>query len=131
MAGPFAWLRARRAVRDEQAAARLAEVRAWADGSSQRQLVQVQSVYQHSRRGTKAFVRLDRTQQVRDAWFWWSKIAPGTLVAVAASSGWGPHHGRENVLYIGSERGGPGIYAQLPPKILAAAERHARRQRRP
>ena len=127
--GPIGWWRRRQAKRDAQAALQLKELRAWADATPNALLLRVRSVYQHARRGTKAFVKQDHTGQERDAWFWSARVHPGEVVAVKASSGWGPHSNRKDVLYVGGEHAGSGVHTVLPAKTVKAALRHFRQAR--
>jgi hypothetical protein len=93
-------------------------------------LVHVQQVYQHATRGTKAIVRDDASGYVSDAWFWWARVAPGQAVAVYASRGWGPHTGRDNVLYVGREENRTsGVLEILLSGTVARAARHDALQR--
>jgi hypothetical protein len=89
-------------------------------------LLEVDHVYQQARRGTKAIVRHDNFGSYRDAWFWWARVQPGQMVLVHATNGWGPHTGRDNVLYVGGERTGAGVLEVVDPRTLAAARRHYR-----
>lgn len=121
------WFRRRQAAKDEQAAAALDALEAWATGGSNTFVVQVHHVYQHGRRGTKAFVRELRFGRERDAWFWAvHSLRSGEILAITATSYWGPHSGRKDVLYIGAE-GRHGIYGRLPGAVLDARRRHRRR----
>jgi hypothetical protein len=93
-------------------------------------LVHVQQVYQYAQRGTKAIVRDDASGYVSDAWFWWERVAPGQAVAVHASRGWGPHTGRNNVLYVGQEGNRiSGVLEILSSGTVARAGRHEALQR--
>jgi hypothetical protein len=128
--GLFGPLNRRRAERDANAAAQLYELRERARSSGRgAYVVHVLSVYQQARRGTKAFVKNDATGAVRDAWFWWSRIKPGEILLVEASSGWGPHSGRTDVLYVGGEHRGRGISQGLPSGTAKRARRHEARAR--
>lgn len=94
--------------------------------SRRMQLLCVDDDYQHARQGSKALVYLYGAPTFkRDAWFWWEQVAKGSIVAVQASQGWGPHTQRDNVLYIGD---GPshssGVHAVIDAKTLARARRH-------
>ena len=90
-------------------------------------LLYIEHDYQHAQQGSKAFVSIydDPTRTTRDAWFWWTQVQKGSVVAVRLSQGWGPHTNRDDVLYIGA---GPtrqsGIYASLDAKILTRARRY-------
>jgi hypothetical protein len=101
--------------RDATAAQSWAEFHRYATGNGWF-LLYVQNVYQHAHRGSKAIVSIYGDAGVsRDAWFWWEQVQRGSVVAVSLSQGWGPHTGRDDVLYIGN--GGPaqqgGVYAAL------------------
>lgn len=62
-----------------------------------------------------------------DAWFWWSRVEPDEIAAVEASTGYGPHTPREDVLYIGDERTGSGIQHVMSAHDAKRAERHLKR----
>lgn len=90
-------------------------------------VIHVTSVYRQGRRGSKAWIRQDGTARERDAWFWNYTPQQGQTLVVSASSGWGPHYQRSDVLYIGRE-GAPGVYEALPAGTHAAAEKYWRKQ---
>lgn len=65
----------------------------------------------------------------RDAWFWWEQVHKGSVVAVRPTVGWGPHSGREDVLYIGTEVSHQsGVYGAVDATTLTRANRHIYRQ---
>ncbi|WP_162958395.1 hypothetical protein [Nocardia yunnanensis] len=117
------WIARRRRRRDARAAQELAAFQSLAavNGAA---IIAVDSVYQVGRRGSKARVRANGLPFQRDAWFWWTRVRPGTLAAVYMSEGWGSHTGREDVLYIGT-RSAPGVLAVLDGRTCARAARHA------
>ena len=120
--GLFGWSRRR----DARASAEWDQFVASADRQGW-QLLEVLHVYQVARRGTKAVVQPYRGSWQRDAWFWWARVAPGSVVAVASSIGYGPHTHRDNVIYVGTREGGSGIRAALAGKTLKYAKRHRKR----
>jgi hypothetical protein len=123
----FRWLRDRRAGRDAQAYAALGAMRERVARLPGGEVVFVQFVYQHARRGTKAVVRLDSTGEQRDAWFWWSRVRPGQMAAVQVSTGWGPHTQRDGVLYVGGEQAGSAIHELMSSRDVIRAGRHYER----
>lgn len=88
------------------------------------ELVEVIEVYQRARRGTKAIVRCLDTGREQDAWFQAKLPAPGDLMVVRASVGWGPHNRNPDVLYVEPSN----ILEYLPPETLQAVVRHERWQ---
>jgi hypothetical protein len=92
-------------------------------------LLYIERDYQHAHQGSKALVSLyTNPARTRDAWFWWTQVQKGSVVAVRFSQGWGPHTQRDDVLYIGHEATNQtGIYATLGAKTLARAHRHHQR----
>jgi hypothetical protein len=126
----FRWLRERRAGRDAHAYAALSEMRERTTRLPGVEVVFVQYVYQYARRGTKAIVRLDRTGEQRDAWFWWSRVRPGQMAGVQVSTGWGPHSERDGVLYVGGEHTGSGIHQLMSSRDVNRARRHYERTNR-
>lgn len=109
--------------RDERAAIEWAR---FVDHAAQERLtiVTVRDVYQCAQHGTKAVITLYGEAQVHDAWFWWDRVTAGATLAVAMSSGYGPHSHREGVIYIGSQTNGSGVYDALSAKTLRRAQRH-------
>lgn len=87
-------------------------------------IVHVVDVYLLDRTGTKAVITVIGTPEERDAWFWWDRVEIGTTLAVAFSSGYGPHTGRGDVIFIGGQATGSGVHDRLSPKILDRAQRH-------
>ncbi|MDP7703701.1 MULTISPECIES: hypothetical protein [unclassified Mycobacterium] len=74
----------------------------------------IEKVYQHAHRGSKAIVFIygENAGARRDAWFWWTQVQQGSVVAAYLSEGWGPHTNRDHVLYIGDEHNETtGVYA--------------------
>lgn len=63
-------------------------------------LIKVEQNYQRSSTGTKSWVRRWDTDARQDAWFSGKSFAPGTLLVVSATSGWGPHNQDPGVLYV-------------------------------
>lgn len=90
-------------------------------------IVTVVEVYQLAHHGTKALVILHGEPLFRDAWFWWDRVRAGTTVAVALSSGYGPHTHRDGVIYIGGQESGSGVYDSVSARTLRHAQRHHRR----
>lgn len=123
----FGWA-ARRARRDAGTAAWVDEQRANAYASGGQALMILQ-VYQQSRRGMKVYVQLDGQPWTRDAFFWWVIVTAGSMVLVRASTGWGPHTNRDDVLWIGSKNlpAGTGIFAVIVPGDVKRWSRHYRR----
>lgn len=92
-------------------------------------LLYVQKVYErHPKKGCKARVSIygEPGSTWRDAWFWHHQVQPGSVVAVAASQGWGSHTRRDDVLFIGSQDH-PGVHASLDAATVRRAQRHHRR----
>lgn len=87
-------------------------------------IVHVVDVYQLARNGTKAVVTVYGDHQARDAWFWWDRVEIGTTLAVAFSSGYGPHSHRDGVIFVGGQMTGSGVYDRLSSKTLDRAQRH-------
>lgn len=71
-------------------------------------IVHIVDVYQRARTGTKAAITICGDPQPRDAWFWWDRAKTGTTVAVAFSSGNGPHTRRDGVIFVGDQTTGSG-----------------------
>lgn len=95
------------------------------------QILYIEDVYQHAARGSKAYVSIygDSSGMKRDAWFWWHQVYRGSVVAVRPTVGWGPHSGRDDVLYIGTDDSRQsGVYGVVDAKTLARAHRHLARQ---
>lgn len=88
-------------------------------------LLYVQRVYKRHPNGCKAQVSIygDNGSTMRDAWFWRTQVAPGSVVAGTVSEGWGPHTRRSDVLFIGSQDL-PGVYATLDAATVRRAQRH-------
>lgn|ERR1700722_3154672 len=87
----------------------------------------IDSVYLNGRTGSKAIVYLfGQPGYRRDAWFWHARVQLGSVVAVHLSQGWGPHTGRDDVLYVGSEHRGSGIYAVVDAQAVKRVLRHSR-----
>ncbi|MGW4647201.1 hypothetical protein [Kitasatospora sp. NPDC004289] len=63
-------------------------------------MLQVVSVYQRARRGSKAHVRWCESGKIQDAWFKGWHVPPGAFVLVTGGVGWGPHNRIEGVLYV-------------------------------
>lgn len=87
-------------------------------------IVHVVDVYQLAHNGTKAVITLHGDTQARDAWFWWDRVDIGTTLAVAFSSGYGPHTNRAGVIFVGGQATGSGVYDRLSSKTLQRAQRH-------
>ena len=131
VAGFLAWLFLRPRPELDAAAAQ-----AWASfhghaTTNGLQMLYVEDVYQRAARGSKAYVSIhgDPSGNKRDAWFWWEQVRKGSVVAVRPTVGWGPHSGRENVLYVGTEASRQsGVYGVVDAKTLTRARRHLNRQ---
>lgn len=92
-------------------------------------LLYVQKVYErHPKKGCKARVSIygEPGSTWRDAWFWHHQVQPGSVVAVAASQGWGSHSRRDDVLFIGSQDRA-GVHATLDAATVRRAQRQHRR----
>ncbi|CAM5737873.1 hypothetical protein ACM0CU_24130 [Mycobacteroides abscessus subsp. abscessus] len=96
------------------------------------QLLYVHDVYQNGHNGSKAHVSIydDPAKGQRDSWFWWHHVQAGSVVAVNSfGEGWGPHTGKNGVLYIGDEHTHQsGVQATFAAAELARARRHWSRQ---
>lgn len=96
------------------------------------QLLYIHTLEEDWGRGSKAHVSIysDATTVVRDSWFWWHHVQPGSVVAVGGlSQGWGSHTCKEDVLYIGNEHTHQtGVQATFEAKELTRAQRHWSRQ---
>lgn len=127
----LAWLLLRPRPEQDAAAAQL-----WASFHSHAtanalQMLYIEDVYQHAARGSKAYVSIygDSSGIRRDAWFWWAQVRKGSVVAVRPTVGWGPHSGRENVLFIGTESSHQsGVYGAVDARTITRAHRHLNRQ---
>lgn len=99
------------------------------------QLLYVHTRYEEWGRGSKAHVSLygDPASAVRDSWFWWHRVQPGSVVAVQGfGQGWGSHTGKDGVLYIGNEHTHQsGVHATFSAQELNRARRHWNRQHQP
>lgn len=130
-AGFLAWLFLRpRPELDAAAAQSWASFHGYATANGL-QMLYIEDVYQHAERGSKAFVSIygDPSGIKRDAWFWWTQVQKGSVVAVRPTVGWGPHSGREHVLYIGTEANRQsGVYGAVDARTLTRARRHGYRQ---
>lgn len=95
-------------------------------------LLEIHSRYEDWSQGSKAYVSIygAPTGIVRDAWFWWHHVQPGSVVAVHGfGEGWGPHTGKDGVLYIGDrDLRQSGVTATFNAKELTKARRHWNRQ---
>lgn len=91
-------------------------------------LLYVQRVYKRQPNGCKAQMSIygDSGSTLRDAWFWRTQVAPGSVVAVNVSEGWGPHTRRDDVLFIGSQDR-PGVHATLDAATVRRAQRQHHR----
>lgn len=127
LASPFRWILEWPRRRDARGYAILSEMRDYVASLQRGEIVWVESVYQKGRRGTKAIVYLERTEERRDVWFWWSHVEPGEIAAVEASVGYGPHTLRDDVLYIGGEHTGSGIHHVMSALDVKRARRHLKR----
>lgn len=92
------------------------------------QLLYVHTLDENGERGSKAHVSIygDTTSVVRDSWFWWHQVQPGSVVAVhGLGEGWGPHTGKDGVLYIGDRHEQrSGVQATFGARELTRAQRH-------
>jgi len=119
-----------RARRDAEAAARVDQLRASATSfGGHAHIVLILQVYQQVKRGTKAYVQLDGAGWTRDAFFWWVRLEPGSMVVATSSTGWGPHTRRSDVLWVGSEYSpaGTGIHGVASAADVKRWNRHYRR----
>lgn len=87
-------------------------------------IVHIVDVYEVARNGTKAVITVYGSPRAHDAWFWWDNVAVGTTLAVALSTGYGPHTHRDGVIFVGGQTTGSGVYDRLGPRVLARAQRH-------
>ena len=126
MASQGLWSKLTGKKRDAEAAQRWEAFASWA-AENGLTLLQIERVYQTARRGTKAHVYKFGTTWRRDGWFWWTRVIPGSVVAVVVSQGWGPHTNKSDVLFVGGEHSGHGIEGTFDRKSLARARRHWRR----
>jgi len=96
--------------------------------SSGWQLLYVHTLDADWPRGSKAHVSIyaDSTSAVRDSWFWWHHVQPGSVVAVSGlGEGWGPHTRKDDVLFIGDEDAHlSGVRATFGAQELVRARRH-------
>lgn len=84
----FVLLTWRRRVRQRRAYERMCGF--WACEAPGTQVICVEWLYQHARRGTKAVVRFLAGGRRQDAWFEQLRPMPGSLMVVRGSIGWGP-----------------------------------------
>jgi hypothetical protein len=127
LAGAIWWLVDRQRPQLDAAAAQRWEAFYGYSTAHHLQMLYIQRVYQRAQTGSKAYVSVynDPTSAVRDAWFWWTQVQQGSVVAVQPSEGWGPHTGRDDVLFVGAEQSRqPAIYAAVDAKTLRRARRH-------
>ncbi len=76
-----------------------------------------------------SFIYGDNSGARRDAWFWWTQVQQGSVVAAYLGEGWRPHTNRDHVLYIGEERTKKtGVHASVDMQTVARAQRHWRTQ---
>ena len=89
-------------------------------------LVEVITVYQPARRGTKAIVRWLASGYQQDTWFqdYWPEA--GAIALVRGTTGWGPHNQNPSVFYVRPDQ----ILYVLPPGAGEAARRHREREAR-
>jgi hypothetical protein len=120
------WVKSRRLRKDAAAASALKEMRHSTKVDRGTLVVHIVRVYQIARRGTKAVVEMDSNGRTRDAWFWYARVARGQCHLISASSGYGPHTNRDNVLYVGHEDGTHGILQTLSPRQARRALRFER-----
>ncbi|AKS33509.1 hypothetical protein [Mycolicibacterium goodii] len=131
VAGFLAWLFLRpQPERDAAAAQSWASFHGYATANGL-QMLYVEHVYQRAARGSKAHVSIygDPSGNKRDAWFWWTQVQKGSVVAVRPTVGWGPHTRRDDVLYIGTEVSRQsGVYGGIDARTLTNARRHNNRR---
>ncbi|WP_143086379.1 hypothetical protein [Amycolatopsis saalfeldensis] len=83
----------------------------------------VERVYQRARRGAKAVIRWQETGDHQDTWFKGRHPAPGSVLLLRGSTGWGPHNRNPNTYYVN-----PGdLLYSAPSGTIAAARRQRRR----
>jgi hypothetical protein len=85
-------------------------------------VVQVVRVRQWARRGTEAEVYDLHANRYQGAWFWWTRVEPGQVLAVAGGTGYGPMRNEDPVLYVPAN----GIYDVLPADVASRALRYHR-----
>jgi hypothetical protein len=89
-------------------------------------LAEIATVYQRARRGTKAIIEWIESGERQDTWFAHHWPAPGAIVLIRGSTGWGPHNHNPNTYYVA-----PGdVLRELPARSRKAVQRHHRRQHR-
>ncbi|OZD02408.1 hypothetical protein CH275_17380 [Rhodococcus sp. 06-235-1A] len=91
-------------------------------------VVRVDLVYQQARNGRGSKVVLTNLSRGGggDAWMWFYYPEVGDLLAVTASSGWGPHNNHD-VLYVGKKSGDTGVLFRVDAKTLRRGMRHRAR----
>ena len=94
-------------------------------------VVRVELVYQRARNGRGSKVVLTNLSRGGggDAWMWFYYPEVGDLLAVTASSGWGPHNNHD-VLYVGNRFGDTGVFFRVDSKTLRRGLRHRARLER-
>jgi hypothetical protein len=85
------------------------------------ELLFVERVYLVASRGTKAVVQKSGGPAYFDAWFWWARVEPGSVVSVMMNAGWGSHRNVDGILYVST------IYGGLCARDYRRAQRHWRR----
>lgn len=120
------WLTSTQRQGDIAAAAAWRRFRDYA-AANRLDMLGIDSVYLSGRTGSKAIVYLFGQPGYRqDAWFWHAHVQQGSVVAVHSSQGWGPHTRRDDVLFVGSEHRGSGIYAVVDAEAMKRVLRHSR-----
>ncbi|MCX4748151.1 hypothetical protein OG455_22000 [Kitasatospora sp. NBC_01287] len=90
-------------------------------------LLQVASVYQRARRGSKAQVRWCDSGRLQDAWFEGRHVPPGAFMLVTGQVGWGPHNRIRDVLYVGPAQ----VHGWVPASAPTAWQREQSAGRSP
>ena len=117
------------ARKDEQAAGVVTALRVRVSSDPSLGMARVTGIQQDGRRGMKAWISLDPAGEIRDSFFWHvHDLSVGDVVVIRSSVGFGPHTRRDDVIFIGSERGGPGVLDRIPARTVQRAARHDRRQ---
>jgi hypothetical protein len=91
------------------------------------ELAEVAVVYQRARHGAKAVIVWLANGHRQDTWFEGNWPAPGSVVLVRGSTGWGPHNRNPEVFFVRPDQ----ILAMLPAGTRKAlTQQHWRETRR-